>query len=509
MTIDTKAVEHESRIATRMASGLLWGQVLRTVEVGASLLFLIFVVRKLGPSQYGVYGQIINICALSALITSLGFSEALSKYLPKVAAEKSPAAAVSLARRIIGLNMLLVAGFCVILWISRFAIANRLHCTQTIPYWPLVLTLFAGQSLSSTLAMANVGLMKISRVCFVGSTMNILALCGAIVGLSAYGPTARIAIFASAAAFIIGTLTYFFASRDWLFQSSAETVDMKPVWRFSSNAWLVKMATFAMSGEIMVFLMGLWLDDSKQIGYFNSAYMPLRKLQVLLLGWTLPVLPSLSELLATRGPKSISMAYRLYTKILIGLVVPVCGFVILNGKPIVSILFGKSFLPAVPSLQIYSGFWLVSSIFGSGLATFVLYSMDKAKTALLIRLVVAALTFVLAYILIFAFKSLGAIIAAGLAMMATAAWEIGIIRKLLSIDSPMLYTGKVLLASGIALGLTFFLSPASLWKLMLSSILFTALYALILIRFKPLEADEKNILLKHPRLGSLLAMLGE
>lgn len=496
----------DARMLTRFAGGLFWGQLLRLVEVGTSLIFLVIVVRKLGPAQYGVFGLLINICALGTLVSGQGFGDMLSKYLPQIQARSGAQASARLAKQVIVWSILLTAAIAIALWLLRYELALWFHNNQILTYAYALLLLFAGQSISNAFSASNVALLKINGVCIVVGMINVLALAGAIVGISIYRPSAGIMIGASAIAYTAGIIGYLIVSRQWLFIPTADHgISMREIWRFSSRAWLVKLATFAVSGEIIVLLMGWWVGQPRDIGYFNAAYVPLARLQILLLGWTLPVLPSLSELHATRGVNSLSGAYRLYIKLLVAIIVPIFAFVALHARTIVSSLFTDSFLPAASLLRIYASLWIVAILFGSGLTTSLLYSLNKPTTVVKIRILVAAACLPMAYLLIPRFGSLGAVLSVGLSAMAMAICEMLVVRRTIAINYPFGFVVKVLAASAISLAITYLLRPATLISLVLCGILLLVVYILSMSRLKVLDAAEKDTLNKHPVLARVLA----
>lgn len=493
-------------LASRIVSGLLWGQALRIVEIGTSLVFLLLVVRRLGPERYGLFALIVNVCSIGVLLSGQGFSETLGKFLPQIRVDDGLASAARAARRILSRNALLVAAFCVLLWLFRIPIGRFLNCSQALSCWPLVLAFFVSQSAYLGMSMVNVGLMKVGLVCAAGSLMNVLALGLAIIGLVVYPASVTIIICASVLAFLVSALVFTLATPE-LLSRGADKVDMTPMWRFSNRAWLVKLASYAVSGEMMVLLIAWRLGDSREIGYFNAAYMPLRRLQILLLGWTLPVLPTLSELFVTRGAEGVSVAFRLYTKLLIGIVVPVCGFVTLHGDRLITILFSKAFLPAALPLRVYSAVWLIAAMLGSGLTMHVLFSLDRARIAAMIRLGVALVSMLAAYFLVAAFQSLGAMLAAGLALILTAIFDLLAMSKLVQLRLPWAYTAKVLVSSGAALGLSLLFAPKNLFGILCCGVAYVLVYGMLVSRLKPLEMAEKDILLKHPGIAKVIAYL--
>lgn len=494
--------------AMRMGGSFLWMQLLRMVEVGTSVLFLILVVRRLGPAEYGVFGIIMSTTATANMIAMFGFSEALNKFVAELIGQNKPALISALAQRIVAAGLLFALFCSAVLWVGREQIAFLLKYRGMADLYPVIAIIVLSQTLSGLLSALNVGLWKTGVVFAITGAVNVLSVMGAVLAIYMGYATGMAAAVATAVSFALGTVAFIIVSRDYLLHRVKSRVDMKAVWRFSFSAWLVRLSLFAMGSNVVVLLMCWLLGSESEVAFFNCAYVPLFRLQALILGWSASVLPSLSELRIKTGESGLSLPYRIYVKLVVAIAVPLFLFVAWHAHPLIVFVFGQKFIQAGTSLRLYAILSLASLLAGSGLTTLLLYALGKAKVVSMVRLGTALLHLGLCFWLIPKYRGLGAIIGIGSGAIVAACLEILLTPGDIRARYPVLFMMKSLTIAVLCIGGVSLFVPETILGIILGGMISLISYTFVLSRWQPLDSDEMNILCKHPAVSRMLTLFG-
>lgn len=498
----------EMSTAVRMGGSFLWMQLLRMVEVGTSVLFLILVVRRLGPVEYGVFGIIMSTTATANMIAMFGFSEALNKFVAELVSQNKQDAVSALAQRVIAAGLLFALFCSAILWVGREQIAVLLKYRGMADLYPVIAVIVLSQTLSGLLSALNVGLWRSGIVFAITGAVNVLSVMGAVLAIYMGYATGMAAAVATAISFALGAVAFIIASEDCLLRRVKSDVNMKTVWRFSFSAWLVRLSLFAMGSNVVVLLMCWLLGSESEVAFFNCAYVPLFRLQALILGWSASVLPSLSELRIKSGESSLTLPYRIYVKLVVAIAVPLFLFVAWHADPLIVCVFGKKFVQAGTSLRLYAVLSLASLLAGSGLTTLLLYALGKAKVVSIVRLGTALLHLGLCFWLIPKYRGLGAIIGIGSGAIVAAYLEILLAPADIRAQYPILFVTKSLAIAVLCIsGISLFM-PKTILGLISGGMICLITYAFLLGRWRPLDSDEKKILCKHPVISRMLTLFG-
>ncbi len=263
-----------------------------------------------------------------------------------------------------------------------------------------------------------------------------------------------------------------------------------------------------MSSNIVVILICWLLGSQREVAFFNCAFVPLSRLQALILGWSVSVLPSLAELRAKSGASSMVLPYRIYIKLSAAIAAPILVFVAWHSNPLVIGLFGREFATAAVSLRIYAILSLVALLAGSGLTTNLLYSLGKHRAVGYMRAGTAVLHLGLSCWLILRYGAVGAIIGIGLAAVVAALLELALTPAAMRNGYPLGFIAKALIVSGVCMAAFSLLRPGTIPELLGGGLAYLAVYALLLARWKPLDDDERKILGRDPTVVRILRAFG-
>lgn len=493
---------------TRVGRAFVWTQLLRIVEVGTSVLFLVFVIRKLGPTEYGIFGVIMSVTAAGNMLATFGFSETLSKYIPELARNEKRDATIWIAQRILAVGLLLALLCCAALWIFRERVAGMFHYPGMSGLYPVIAALVISQTLVALLSAMNIGLWRAGTVFAITGLVNVLAAVGAICLVYLGRATGEAAASAAAVAFLLGMAAFVVVSRRWIFGRPRLKTDMKPIWRFSASAWIVRLSLFAMGSNVVVILICWLLGSRKEVAFFNCAYVPLFRLQALILGWSVSVLPSLAELRAKLGASSLVVPYRIYVKLTVAVAAPTFVFVAWYAGSLITGLFGVQFARAAVSLRVYAILSLIALLAGSGLTTNLLYTLGKARAVGFVRAATAVAHLGLSCWLILRYGALGAVIGIGLAAIVAACVEIGMAPASTRSEYPLHFIAKALVASTGCIAVMSRFLPVTVVGLAFGGTAYFILYAFLLARWRPLDDNERELLGRHPNVARILTVLG-
>ena len=505
MVVNVESPSHPGR-ARRIGGSLLWSQLGRIADVGLSLAFSVLVVRVLGPLDYATYAVVWSVISVASLVASLGYGEALARYLPQRYLTDGGAAA-ALARRLLGERTLLSLAAAVVVWLAVAPIAAWTHTPSLRPVIGLVAALIVGQGLWDLLAAYFVSVLRmrdhavirgIGQLVSVGLALGLFAR----LGISVWAPLAAVL-----ASYLTSSLLYAWSARQTL-TAPGRPVDLAAARRFGGYVWLTNLATFGLASQIDVLLIAALLTDATQISFYNVAALLLGRLYVILTGWGAVVLPAASEAYSREGDAGLARSFNLYTKVNLLALLPAFAFVIAWSRPLIVAFFDTGFAPAAPLLALFALFGMASALLGANVCHPLLYVANRQRALLFLRIAAGALNVVLDLLLIPPLGAAGAVIGTSISNLATHLAEFILLRRTVGAPYPVTVAGKVLIASLLA-ALPALLLPHDSWlSLITGGLTFAAIFALAAWRLRPLSAEDFAVVANTmPRLRPFLRWL--
>lgn len=479
-------------LVKRISSGIAWGQIGKLFEVGLGFTYTILLGRNLGPSGYGIYTLFLSVVNSVILFTSLGFSEILGRFIPKVLSDYGQIS--FLIRRLFRQRIFVLLYFSIMLYLLQETILGRLGIPKYIGFMAILILTYGITDLFTSFFIA---LLKIKVVILTKVATQSIGLIFIVALFKFIGPTVKIALYASTIASLFTVMFYLFQSRRYILFNSRQTISLKSIYRFGVMVWLVNISTLALGNNIDRIFIGYLIRDTAQIGYYSVASVMLMTLYSLFTsGFGITILPALSESYAKYDIQGLVQAWSSYCKIFIFIMLPSVMFLSHYAELIITTLFGNSYSQSIIFLKVYILLNLVEVFLGSGISYQALYVIGREKLILSLRLLCGIVNIILALSLIPIYGALGAIWATGISVALINMLEFISLTRYAPVRYPVIFAGKVILAVAISLLIIFRIKVENFLSLFSAGILYILLLIVSYYFIKPLDRQDKELLTK-------------
>jgi O-antigen/teichoic acid export membrane protein len=451
------------------------------VAVGLfSAVLTLFLVRRLGPTGYGIFALAVAIGILCALLAELGISPATARFVAERRGDRDAMASVVAAA--LRLKVPLTA----IVATALFAAANPIagafgHDSLAWPLRAIAIAL-VGQSLAGLLGGTFVAQGRVAlnlRLVLAGgltelSTSVALVLLGAGATGAAFG---RAAGWTTAGAFAV-VLTITTLGRRSVAIRSAGAAHAREIVRYAGVLAIVD-ASMVLFDQIDAILIGAILGAAS-VGIFQA---PLRLTTLLLYpGYAIAngVAPRLSHGRYERAnAPALRLAYRLIVLFQAALLAPI----VVWATPIADLLFGEEFAESADVLR-----WLAPYVFLSGLAALVSLGanyLGLARRRVPIAVAAVLVNIVLDLVLLPTIGVVGAAIGTSCAYAIYVPGHIWLCWRALDLDLrdtvvPVLRAFAAAVAMGVVL-VAFGTADLSLWQWVGGTVAGTGAYVAVLV----------------------------
>jgi O-antigen/teichoic acid export membrane protein len=526
----------------RAPMGYLWNQIGSLWMFGASFLFTILVARELGKTPYGVLAVALTVYNTAVYFAAFGLEDATTVFLPRTLAEQGRDAAAQLIRRTMltrGISVAIVA-FLLVMGIPALAsflslahlpgdetLTGALRVpgldTLALP----VAAYMVGTGLMNQLSAIFTSLLRTRLTTLVnglGQLANLLVAYFVMrAGHGVNGVLWGVAgVSLAATALYTALLTPFWLRRG----PRLPAPSFMPVLHLGSTAWLTNLVSGALLKQVAVSLLGAYLISTAAIGYFNLAFQLTHAAAFLLIAGLGGVgLAAMSAAYSGNDLGGLASAWRAVSKVQILLAVPLLAFCMLHAQAIAIVLYSEQYAAVGPLMTIFLGFNILQRLAGGGSHQAALYVLGKQRLSLALQLVGLVITIVLGVLLIPTTGSLGgpagALIAVGAGQVAVEVMQLAAAWRLLRRKYPLRFGLRVCLALIAPVVVASVIHPSawswlpshfgpvripiSLFELIVSVILFTALLIVGLVLAKPIEHEDVDLLADvNPRLRPIL-----
>lgn len=497
-----RPVEEVSR-ARHIGSSLLWSQMGRVADIALGLVFSILVVRVLGPQEYAVYAVVWAVASVAALIASLGYGEALTRYVPTLRAHSEPDAS-ALTRRLLGERVLISLLIAVALWM---ALVPLVALTRTPALYQLigfvsaivvtqgVLELFVAYY-TATLRMRDYAAVRI-----VGQTISLGLALVLFLGVGNH-------VWVPLAAMLVGSVVsgvFYLWGAPQILTARAGAADLSAARRFGGYVWLTNLATWGLTSQVDVLLLAALLSDSTQISYYNVAMLLLGRLYAVLTGWTTVLMPATVDAYARAGNAGLARSFDMYMKVNLIMLLPPFVFVVGWASLLVTTLFGEAFAPATTLVIALAIFNLASIIAGANVCHPLLYVANRQRVLFWLRLIAGVLNIALDIVLIPPLGAAGAVLATSVSNLSTHLIEFVMLRRWVGAPYPVWFAVKLLGVSLLAILPAFILPDVGWIVLAIGGVLFAVIFFGVLGRVGLFSPQEYAIVSEvAPRLRTVL-----
>jgi O-antigen/teichoic acid export membrane protein len=279
-----------------------------------------------------------------------------------------------------------------------------------------------------------------------------------------------------------------------------------PLVKFGAIFWLNTLAELVLAKYAAVVLLNALGGTASEASLFDVAYA-LSHLATLVLtvGFGGVTLATFARL-ATSDPGVLQRFYCFAIRILSLLIIPVCAYLLVNGRFLLTAIYSPEYLAAFPLLQLLLSFQMVSRLFAGPENAEYLLAKGKVGPLVAIGLVAAGVNLLLNFLLIPSMGGMGAVIAGGVAtllvnmMGAALVWRDG--RSRIQVGYWVRITGMSLCASVVAYMV---IDAETVIRAVLNGVVFAVALIGLLFLIKPFPAGDAEWITRMGRGGKWVA----
>ena len=333
-----------SGVRQTVAKNAVW---LGISNVGGRLLRAIIIfysARVLGASEWGVFSYAVTLAAFLTVFVDLGLNHILVREFSKAKDDGERAKIVSTLFFI--KIFLVLTGALIILLIAPHV--TKIEGVRSIlPMVALILTFDSLREFAFSLARANE---KMEREATLFIFTNICIVVSGFVFL-AISPTVEFFTYSYALGVGLGFLATFWNLRGYLVGvlSNFSKEIIKPLFL---AAW--PFAISGLLGGLMlntdILIIG-WFRSAADVGFYSAAQRIIQVLYIIPAVLATSALPLFSRLANTDNAK-MRLAVQKILKVVLLMALPLVAGGVLTATPLIKLLFGGEYLPAVNSFQI-------------------------------------------------------------------------------------------------------------------------------------------------------------
>jgi O-antigen/teichoic acid export membrane protein len=440
---------------------MVWGQVAKTLEALLTLAIAVAAVRALNPNAFGLYSLLTYLAGSASVIIPIVVVEAVGAVLPRFrdARERLYLMGVLTVLRltvIVVAALVLFPGWETVRdWFGLTAISHRVFVVAVV-YWLAqdMLNSFAGFYLVE-LNMRPVAIWKP-----IGQLVALVAILGVVATEDRWASSVGEVLTSVALGYLVAAAGLALGLRRYGRPRSPGRAAVRGVLSYTRNTWLISVLQLALTTHFDVLLIGALTGSLSQAAFYVLAVGVIGRAQALLTSaWSSLMIPALGEARVTGGEGGLALAWSLFARLWLMVALPINVLLLATAQPLVEVLFGEQYAAAGDLLLVVAAFNVVSALLLGPLAISMLWALDRQDVVLRVRLGTAFLNVALAVPLIFAFEAMGAVVATGVASVATGVAELALARRQASLGVPVRFGAQILVAAAVAAVPAYLLAP--------------------------------------------------
>lgn len=490
----------------RASKGFVWNQSNKTFEFFLTFILSIVIARGLGPFEYGIFCILASINSLFSLFVAQGLEEAIGKYIPKLKADGQNNKIAYLLQRFSIRRVLFTFITCIILYLFSDNIATITKTPQLSSYLRIAIYYLFFGSITALITATFWALLKTKIIAIAKNSIFLVQVILIYIFLKlGFGILSIVYVLIFSA--FLSFLVFLFLGRKLFFQKPL-SFNIKPLRSFGIIIWLTTFVSYFLGKQTDILLMGYFLVKKSQIGFYNIAYTLVFTLSTfLLMGLSEIALPIYSEVHHKHGNSGIAQVWHFLTKTQMFIIIPIMVFSIHYAKILIPGLYSNQYLPCIILFQTFAIFSLIGTgLGGGGNNKVVLLTIGKERLDLHVRISAGLLNLILDLLLIPRYGAMGAIVATAFSVLACGLAELLFAKKFIKIKFPVLFLGKVTLATLLSVFLTKIFPINNIYMLVGIGTIYGISIIAILFLLKPLTQEDKDILNRiNPKLYTLLS----
>lgn len=435
----------------RVTSAVFWNFSGKTFLLAVRFAESVILVRLLGGETYGLYGSLINLEAIAALVISLGLENAISRFVPQLAAEGDTGKLRSLLKKIFGLRALLLLPAGAAFLAGGELISSTFFHGLLPPGFLtavfILVVIVSFHSLFRTFLDSFFHVKYISIVDAVTQGAYILAASGAVwMGLGLHGVFSALILSQGAAAIAL-FMKFGFTLEAMPAGKGSSGVAGRRVIGYSWSLYIFGILLYVLGKGLDVLLIGTLLGDLTQVAWyliaFNLAYYSLGVMDIAVSANFI-----VSLIVEAHTARNDSLLRKIFTGLFEFIYVyslPVAAGGLLLAPSVVRFVYGAENAGAAPLMMVF----IVAMTFGklSSITSYFLVVLDREKTLVRARGLLGLVNLAGALFLIPRWGALGAVAATSVVMVCIAGFEAWLVGRVLAPRYSPVFVVKTLAAA--------------------------------------------------------------
>ncbi|MBV9231882.1 MAG: hypothetical protein JOZ18_21410, partial [Chloroflexi bacterium] len=332
-------------------------------------LLTVIITRKVSTDQYGIFAVALTAFNTILYIIALGLEDALTTYVPRLFAEYGQGAAAFLIRRLLALRFAVLALSVVVILFAIPALASLIALAPIngatdvaaslrdpilLGHIMPIVVYVVGSSIASLLTAICAALMRMRLVFVINSLTQMVTLALSFVVLQiGWGIDGVLWMLAIISLFNAAAFALWLAPL--IFTGGAEYKQpFKPVIQLGLSAWLTNLASGALLKQISIILLGVFAVSLTQRGYFNLSFQLADAANTLLVaGFGGVGVSALAAAFVGKNYERLLRSWQTLIKVETLLAAPGLVFCLFNAANIAHALYGSSYDPVGPLLDIF------------------------------------------------------------------------------------------------------------------------------------------------------------
>ncbi|MDP1835605.1 MAG: oligosaccharide flippase family protein [Chlamydiales bacterium] len=420
----------------------------------------IFIVRGLGPTNYGIYSLLSSIADYFMVICAMGLNTALLRFVPELIRDKNRPGLKRFLRNSLFLQLAALTGLGLTAYIFSSSLGELFHIPFSI--YIAALLFFTGMLLTKEYLNNLFTALFMARFLAITSVGQALLFLGWLLWLGhtdSYGVNAVLIAYSSsiAAMAVISLIKLKRYLSVWEANTSLPGIGRGRVLRLTLPMMFNAMTNKLLQQYSEIFFLGYFVTPA-MVGYYSLGFT----LANLLLNFVPMALHTLfTSAFAeayTRNKESIADLTKGVYQVLILVTVPLACFGFFFSPATVVVVYGKDMAPAGPIASFFSLFQLLPMIWIP--LSMAITAVEKVGETMWLNAVQLVVNLILDYFLIKYFFLVGAMAAKALTFVITLPLKIIVIRRLVGgIYLPISFLARIFVTAFALAGMLYYIWP--------------------------------------------------
>jgi O-antigen/teichoic acid export membrane protein len=439
-------------ITKTIAKNTVFGFMGTAIDAVAMLVVGIVLARNLGTEQYGLYSLMMWFLSLAGLVVNLGIGEMTKRFVAEAIGQQNNSTVKGIIRLtlVIRLSAGLFASL-LILGLSSY-LARLFGGPASSSYFMLMAVVLLPYVLFVTLNGIFAGFQKYeysaALTLMVSPLRAVLIIIFGVVGIGVKGIlTMYMGLWALAIILGIILLKRLVPLKDLMTPSLLEPEKRKSAIKYSLAAMGILGVDYVLWQQAEVMFLGMYRPVA-EVGFYNMAYkIPSTAIESIPFVFGGTLLPAVSEQFGKGEMDKIRAIYRNAARYLMMLSFPLATAGIALAHPIITLLYGSEYTPAIILMQIVFIPFAMRGLMQS--VSSIIYGIKEPTFILKMGIILICVSIGLNLWLIPKYGAIGAAIATSIPRIAALPFYVRFVSKKIGERWPMRDTLRVSLASVI------------------------------------------------------------